>query len=151
MDKFNTLEKVRELFGSVGCIGNENCYFVTTKNYSKAKSGLVGGMEYPYTGLLINATERGLGVFYLNPVKQSDILFKIDISKLVVSLESFFFIPNENIKAIKVKKIMFNSKAKRIIIKTNDKKTHQLLANINESLIPYHNENFAKFASRYEK
>ena len=36
-------------------------------------------------------------------------------------------------------------------IKTNDKKTHQLFANLEESTIPYHKENFAKFASKYEK
>ena len=28
MESFNTLEKVKELFNSVGCEGNENCYFV---------------------------------------------------------------------------------------------------------------------------
>lgn len=152
MEKFNTLEKVKELFRNVGCEGNENCYFVTSKNYAKAKSGVVGGMEYPYSGLLINATEKGLGIFYLNPEKTSDIFFKVDISKLKITENSYFFIPNENIKEIKVKKFsIFNSKVKSITIKTNDKKTHQLLANLNESLIPYHNENFAKFADKYEK
>ena len=131
MESFNTLEKVKELFNSVGCEGNENCYFVALKDYKKAKSGVVGGMEYPYSGLLINATEKGLGIFYLN---------------------SYFFIPNENIKEIKVKKYsILTSKLKSITIKTNDKKTHQLFANLEESTIPYHKENFAKFASKYEK
>ena len=46
MESFNTLEKVKELFNSVGCEGNENCYFVALKDYKKAKSGFVGGMEY---------------------------------------------------------------------------------------------------------
>ena len=49
MESFNTLEKVKELFNSVGCEGNENCYFVALKDYKKAKSGVVGGMEYPYS------------------------------------------------------------------------------------------------------
>ena len=70
MESFNTLEKVKELFNSVGCEGNENCYFVALKDYKKAKSGFVGGMEYPYSGLLINATEKGLGIFYLNSEKE---------------------------------------------------------------------------------
>ena len=104
MESFNTLEKVKELFNSVGCEGNENCYFVALKDYKKAKSGVVGGMEYPYSGLLINATEKGLGIFYLNPEKASDIFFKIDVSKLRITENSYFFIPNENIKEIKVKK-----------------------------------------------
>ena len=152
MESFNTLEKVKELFNSVGCEGNENCYFVALKDYKKAKSGVVGGMEYPYSGLLINATEKGLGIFYLNPEKASDIFFKIDVSKLRITENSYFFIPNENIKEIKVKKYsILTSKLKSITIKTNDKKTHQLFANLEESTIPYHKENLAKFASKYEK
>ena len=118
MESFNTLEKVKELFNSVGCEGNENCYFVALKDYKKAKSGVVGGMEYPYSGLLINATEKGLGIFYLNPEKASDIFFKIDVSKLRITENSYFFIPNENIKEIKVKKYsILTSKLKSITIK----------------------------------
>lgn len=152
MEEFNTLEKVKELFRNVDCVGNENCYFITLKDNVRAKSGMVGGMEYPYSGLLINATERGLGIFYLNPEKISDILFKVNISKLKITDNSYFFIANENIKEIKVKNYnIFNSKVKSITIKTNDKKTHNLLANLNEELIPYHNENFAKFIEKYSK
>lgn len=46
--------------------------------------------------------------------------------------------------------MMFNNKVKSITIKTNDKKTHHLLANSNELAIPYHNENLAKFVEKYE-
>ncbi len=102
--------------------------------------------------LLKTNTEKGLGIFYLNPEKASDIFFKIDVSKLRITENSYFFIPNENIKEIKVKKYsILTSKLKSITIKTNDKKTHQLFANLEESTIPYHKENFAKFASKYEK
>lgn len=152
MEEFNTLEKVKELFNSVGCKGDENCYFVALKDNRKAKSGFVGGMEYPYSGLLINATEKGLGMFYLNPEKISDVFFKLDVSKLKITENSYFFIPNENIKEIKVKKYnIFSSKVKGVTIRTNDKKTHHLFANLNESTIPYQSENLDKFASKYEK
>ena len=80
------------------------------------------------------------------------IFFKIDVSKLRITENSYFFIPNENIKEKKKKKYsILTSKLKSITIKTNDKKTHQLFANLDESTIPYHKENFAKFASKYEK
>lgn len=152
MEEFNTLEKVKELFRSVNCEGSENCYFIAFKNSVKAKSGFKGGMEYPYNALLINATENGLGIFYLNPEKMSDFLFAANISKLKITENSYFFIPNENIREIKVKRFsIFNSKVKSLTIKTNDNKNHELLVNINESLIPYHNENFATFANKYEK
>ena len=42
---------------------NQLFKYVALKDYKKAKSGVVGGMEYPYSGLLINATEKGLGIF----------------------------------------------------------------------------------------
>ena len=70
MQEFDSLEKVKELFKSVGCEGKENCYFVTYKDFQKS-SGMVNGMEYPYYGLLINQTEDGLGVFFLNQEKFS--------------------------------------------------------------------------------
>ena len=152
MEKANTLEKVTKLFENVGCKGEQNCYFVTAKNFNKSKGGMVGGMEYPYTGLLINATEKGLGIFYLNPAKASDILFKIDLAKLIVKEDSYFFIPNEAIKEITVKKFsIFKSNVKSITIKTSDKKVHQLMANLDEPEIEYHNENLAKFIDMHEK
>lgn len=36
MEEFNTLEKVKELFNKVGCIGNENCYFIAYKDMQKS-------------------------------------------------------------------------------------------------------------------
>lgn len=48
--------------------------------------------------LLINAIEKGLGIFSPNPEKIFIILFKVDISKLKLTKNSYFFRPNENIK-----------------------------------------------------
>ncbi len=149
MEKFNTLEKVQKLFESLGCESKENCYFVTFKDNSRAKSGLVGGMEYPYDGVLINKTEKGFGILFLRYEKMP--LLKADISKMIIPENAYQFIPNEEISKVTVKKHSpLSSKVKSIVIKTVDRK-HCLVANVNEPLIPYHNENLAKFASQYEK
>ena len=106
-------------------------------------------MEYPYHALLINQTENGLGIFYLNPEKFS---FKVDLAKLKVSTDTYNFIKNEDIKSIEIKNwAIFNSKTKRITIKLNNKKIHRLYANINEKLIPYQTENLTKFIEKNSK
>ena len=48
MESFNTLEKVKELFNSVGCEGNENCYFVALKDYKKAVTFINNNLLYFY-------------------------------------------------------------------------------------------------------
>lgn len=146
MEEFNSLEKVKELFSKANCIGNENCYFVAYKDVAK-NSGMVKGMEYPYDALLINQTENGLGIYYLN---QKGIPFSYNLAKMHVDENTYFFIKNEEIKSIEIKKwALLNSKTKKVIIKLNNGKIHQLYANINEKLLPYQNENFAKFIEKY--
>ncbi len=148
MQEFDSLEKVKELFKSVGCEGKENCYFVTYKDFQKS-SGMVNGMEYPYYGLLINQTEDGLGVFFLNQEKFS---LQVLISNLKVVKDSYFFIKNDDIDKIEVKNFaIFNTKTKRITIKLKDRKVHRLYAYVSEKTIPYHEENFTKFLNKYAK
>lgn len=63
----------------------------------------------------------------------------------------YVFIKNEDIKDIIVKKYaLLNSTKKKIIIKTNSKRTYHLFANVNEPMLPYHNENFEKFFNQYK-
>ena len=149
MEKFDTLEKVKELFKNAGCEGTENCYFLALKDNARAKSGLVGGMEYPYWGLLINETENGLGMFYLNLDKFT---LKLKLEDLKIMPNSYFFIPNENIKKITVKNYsIFNTKTKSITIKTNDGKTHHLSVRLDQNVPPYQNDNLTKFIAKYSK
>lgn len=148
METFNTLDKVKELFKNVNCIGNENCYFAAYKDPAK-NLGMVKGMEYPYDALLINQTEDGFGIFYL---RQNGVSFTYSFSNMSVVDDSFFFIKNEDVKSISIKNWSFlNSKTKRVVIRLNNRKIHQLYANINEKLLPYHNENFSKFVEKYSK
>lgn len=146
MEAFHTLEEVKELFDSVNCTGSENSYFAVYKDASK-NGGMVKAMEYPYDALLIGLTESGFGIFYL---KQDGIPFKYDLAKMKVVDNSYFFVKNEEVKSISIKNWFFiNSKTKRVVIKLNNKKVHQLCANIDEAALPYHKEGLSRFMEKY--
>ena len=151
MEEFNTIEKVKELFESVGGLGNENLFFVTCQDKQKV-SGAFAGMEYPYDGLLINASEKGIGMFYLKGSALSGLITLSSPSKMTLDKQNYIFIPSENIGNIVVKNFaLLNSKTKRIEINTTDGKSHKLYAKLDENGFPYHKENFAKWISKYSK
>lgn len=148
MEEYDTLEKVKALFESVNCVGEENCYFVLMRDMSKA-TGMIGLMEYPYFALLINQTENGIGCFHL---VLPDLSLKIILKNLVVSRESFTFIKNEDIEKITVKNYaLLSKKTKSVTIKIKDQKTRYFCAKPADDTLPYHSENFSRFVARYSK
>ena len=150
MDEFNTIEKVEKIFESVNALGDNNAFFVACKDKEKS-NGMVSGMEYPYDGLLINDTEKGITMFYLKSSALSGLVTLAKPSKMSLDKENHVFIPVDNIKEIKIKKFaLLNSKTKRIEINTLDGKSYKLYANVEEKEFPYQKENFAKFIEKYE-
>ena len=151
MEEFNTLEKVEELFKSIDGLGNENMFIVTCQDKQKV-SGAVAGMEYPYDGLLINASEKGIAMFYLKAGALSGLITLANPAKMKLDKENYIFIPSDDIKEIKVKNFaLLNSKTKRIEINTTDGKSHKLYARVEEKDFPYHKDNFAAFIEKYGK
>ena len=149
MEDFNTIEKVRALFESVNGSGNENLFFVACQDKEKV-SGAVAGMEYPYDGLLIDASEKGLGMFYLKAGALSGLITLSSPSKMTLVKDSYSFIPADQIKSITVKKFaLLNSKIKRISIDTTDGKSHKLYARVEEKDFPYHKDGFGAFVEKY--
>ena len=72
------------------------------------------------------------------------------LEKLHLKDQEYIVINNEDIQSVTIKKYaLLNSAKKRITIKTSDKKTYDLYANVNEPLLPYHNEGFEKFMNQY--
>ena len=142
MEEFNTIEKAIELFKTVNGYKNNNNIFVAYKDMQKS-NGVVGGMEYPFEGLLINQTEDGIGMFYL---KQPGLVLTQNINKMILQKDKYIFISNDNIKNIVIKNYaILNSKVKRITIDTNDGKSYKLFAKLNEKTIPYQTINFTRF------
>ena len=151
MEEFNTIEKVEELFKSINALGSNNTFFVASQDKQKV-SGMVAGMEYPYDGLLINDSEKGITMFYLKAGALSGLITLSSPSKMTLDKENHIFIPKEDIKEIIIKKFaLLNSKTKRIEINTLDGKSHKLYANLEEKDFPYQKENFAKFIEKYSK
>ena len=151
MNEFNTIEKVEELFKSIDALGSDNTFFVACQDKQKV-SGMVAGMEYPYDGLLINDSEKGITMFYLKAGALSGLITLSSPSKMTLDKENHIFIPASDIKEIKIKKFaLLNSKTKRIEINTIDGKSHKLYANVEEKDFPYQKENFAKFIEKYSK
>ena len=147
MEEYNTLEKIQKLFGDLNLNGEENNYFIMYKDYTKA-SGMANGMEYPYDALLVNKTEKGLAMLLL--VTNGITLNFTKLEKLHLKNQEYIVINNEDIQSVTIKKYaLLNSSKKRITIKTSDKKTYYLYANVNEPLLPYHNEGFEKFMNQY--
>lgn len=161
MEEFNTIEKCLELFKSMKFVGKENVIFFAYKDTAKSTGpsgilggavgafagGMVNGMEYPYDGLLINKTEKGIGMFV---VKQPGVPLTYKLEKMKLNKDQFISYKEEDIEEIKVKKFaLLNNKKKSITIKTSDKKKYILYADVNESRLPYHNDNFAKFIEKY--
>lgn len=149
MEEFNTTEKVRNLFENVEGWGSENLFFVTCQDKQKV-SGMVAGMEYPYDGLLINASEKGIAMFYLKASALSGLITLATASKMTLDKQNYVFIPINNIKDIKIKNFaLLNSKIKRIEINALDGKSHKLYAKIEEKDFPYQKDNFTKFIEKY--
>ena len=151
MEEFNTFDKVQELFRSVDGLGENNMFILACQD-KQYVSGMVAGMEYPYDGLLINLTEKGIGMFYLKAGAMSGLITLSSPSKMTLEKDKYLFIQNDNLKEIKVKNFaLFNKKTKRIEINTLDGKSHKLYARVEEKDFPYHNEYFSKFLEKYGK
>ena len=149
MEEFNTIKKVKALFENKEGWGSENLFFVTCQDKQKV-SGMVAGMEYPYDGLLINANENGIAMFYLKASALSGLVTLANPSKMTLDKENYIFISEDNIKEIKIKNFaLLNSKTKRIEINTLDGKSHKLYAKLEEKDFPYQRENFANFIEKY--
>ena len=150
MEEFNTIEKVKELFKNINALESDNIFFVACQDKQKV-SGMAAGMEYPYDGLLISDSNKGITMFYLKAGALSGLITLSSPSKMTLDKDNHIFIPASDIKEIIIKKFaLLNSKTKRIEINTVDGKSHKLYANIEEKDFPYQKDNFAKFIEKYQ-
>lgn len=169
---FKTNEGVTEIFRSMGCLGNDNCFFVTYKDYAKntlpivVAGGLGGAVAAAaagaaqtanqkdlsqYEGLLINQNERGLGIIPLRSAHGMQ--WMVNVAKMTPIFEEAVFIPNEMIESIEVKNFNFlNKKVQKVYIRLKgvDNPIYQLVR-IKEKEIPYQEVNFVKFMEKYHK
>lgn len=170
MGDFKTLDGAMELFDQVKGLGNSNNIFMTLKNTTREsmKYGIAGGMAAGigvgilvtgkaetifgnnFDALLVNQTENGLGFIPMHSKKI--VLNTVKVQNLEPDLEEYAFIPNDAIKEIKVKNFsILNKKIQTVKIKVGDKNTLHLIARKQEKMLPYQEDNFAKFMDQYKK
>ena len=149
MEEFNTIEKAKELFRSVGDESEEKCiifaYYDTTKETMQA--GIVGG-AFAGAGAIGGVTNNGIGII---PLDNDGIMWSFSSAKLKPNLSSYFFISFEQIQSIIVKDLnIFNKSIKRIKIVLINNQNLCLLSKVNLKQMPYQTENLAKFVEQYQ-
>ena len=172
-EEYKEIIKREELFKSVDGLGENNCIFLCFIDTNREglkygalgalgavgggaiagvaafSSGIVDGMNRKSDGYLINWTENGLGII---PLDATGVMLTLTPAKLKADTSSYFFVSNEQIESIVVKKFnIFNSSTKKVIIALKNNQKLHLMARLNEKLIPYQNENLSKFADQYKK
>lgn len=170
MDDFKTLNGALNLFRSVNCIGNQNIILIAHKNSNSGTmtSMIVGGaigsiassMERTagagfkveigeYDALVLNFTEYGIGFI---PLKlQGKRLTKWTMDKMQPNMSNFVFVSNNSIEKITVKNNSIIDKSKRIILKIQGNVTFDLIAYMEEKLVPYQKDSMNSLVSMYSK
>lgn len=170
MEDFKTIDGAMELFKKVNGLGMQNNIFMAFKDTNREgmRYGMAGGMaaglgvgiiKYSnaeleilrsnFDAILINRTENGLGFL---PLHNKKMALTLKADNLEPSLEEYVFFQNDSIQQIKVKDFnILNKKVQTIKIKMDEKNTLHLMAKKQEKLIPYQEENFAKFMNDYKK
>lgn len=175
MIDFRTLDGALELFKQTDDFGTMNNVFITLRDTNRdgMKYGIAGGaaagmavalgtgifvikgnsdvlFNDNFDALLINQTEKGLGIIPMHNKKALSLSIKFE--NLEPALDEYVFIPFESISEIKVKDYSFlNKKTQKVKIKLNNKYTLHLLARKQEKEVPYQKENYARIMAQYGK
>lgn len=167
MKDYKVLAQAHAMFAENNCIGANNCIFVAAKDHQAQgmQAGLKGTMglagraiagnmasadalnSLAYDGLLINQTEKGLGII---PLRNQGMNLNGDLAKMYALEDNCFFIGLNDIEKITVKDFSFlNRKVKTVRILLQNGQKIQILAKVAEKEIPYQEENFARFMAKY--
>lgn len=148
MISVSDLQTIKELFKEKGC--GEGLILATYKQGAK-NSGLVGGMLYPYYGLMLNVTSTGIGVFYIENKDPSAAIMTMNFKKAMIDENSNFFIQKDEIVNLKVKNYNpLNKKIKLIQIRLNNGMVHYLQAVVNDKVATYNAESVENFFESYK-
>ena len=161
MEEFNTLEAVGNLFKQVNCEGQENNYFmgyIAVPTSSSMLGGAIGtlvagavvGMENDCDGFIVDLTENGLGMMPL--INGGLNGFTFTPKKMTANPVAYFFVPESEIKSISIKRYnLISMVTKKVIIELNNGRKINLVVNVREKLLPYHEAGFARFMAKYSK
>ncbi len=146
----NEFYNIKALFAEKGCAGANDIYICAYKNPQK-NQGMAEGMEYPYFGLMMDATDNGIGIFYIEN-KDPATLLVLSMKKAEILPDSFFFIPYSDMRMTVKNFNIFNKNTKRITLEQlSNGKVHYLQAMVGDKMAVYNLDMIPKFSARFEK
>lgn len=169
MEEFNSIESVTELFRRINCVGEENCFFISYVNNNMGDASMIGGILggaiggaigaaidsknnatiFNCKGFLVNQTEKGIALIALD---YNGISWSNPIKKMKAQVDSYMFIEQEDIEKVIIKNAnLISAVTKNVTIILKNTTRINLMVNKKEKYIPYHEENFARFMSKYKK
>ena len=158
MFEFATIEGAMACFSQVNYIGQNNCVFfattaVQTSPFGGFAGGFVSGMEQAqngraWAGYLINVNENGFGVL---PLDRTNHKLKVLIDDLSPRYDEFTYIPYQQLAEVKIKKVGLGNSVKHVIVKMANAPQYDWQVRCAEKLLPYQEENFARFLEFYGK
>ena len=156
MFEFETYEGAMNLFAQVNYIGQNNCIFYATTAVSTpalmfgVAGGIVSGMHDAannrnWAGYLLNVNEMGFGIIPLESTKT----FGIKFEDLALRFDEFVYIPYQQLINVTVKKYTIGSSVKRLIIEFANAPKFDLLVQVKQKKLPYHEGCFKAFCDFY--
>lgn len=118
--------------------------------------GAVGGAVYGasiaannrnWAGYLLNVNEMGFGILPLESTKG----LGIKPENLAPRFDQFFYIPYQQLASVTVKKYTIGSSIKRLIIEITNAPKFDLLVQVKENKMPYHQGCFKAFCDFYQR
>ena len=158
MFEFATYEGAMSYFGQLGFVGQNNCIFYATSAVSTtsfmfgAVGGLVSGAvkaanNRAWAAYLLNVNEMGFGVLPLESTKG----LGIKPENLAPRFDQFVYIPYQQLMSVTVKRYTIGSSIKRVIIEFANAPKFDLLVQVKENKMPYHEGCFKAFCDYYGK
>ena len=156
MFAFETYQGAINCFAQLNYVGQNNCIFYATNAVptSALMFGAVGGAVYGasiaannrnWAGYLLNVNEMGFGILPLESTKG----LGIKPENLAPRFDQFFYIPYQQLASVTVKKYTIGSSIKRLIIEIANAPKFDLLVQVKENKMPYHQGCFKAFCDFY--
>lgn len=179
IDGINNLSTVKDLFSSVKCVEDDNCFLVvlnrdyvssSVENNTFYKSNVVNvaveGVikefnnklndkqkilfsRNVYCGYLINVVSNGIGVI---PLKNSGQLIP-NIKDFITDIDNYVFINNDEIEKIESQKLplRFSTKKLAVYFKNLDNISTPWTLPTKHKLLPYQQENYDKLIKKISR
>lgn len=158
MFQFETYEGALSMFAQLNYVGQSNCIFYATTAVSNTAFmfGAVGALasgaaraanNRNWAAYLLNVNEMGFGILPFESTKA----MSVKAENLAPRYDEFVYIPYQQLTGVTVKKYSIGSSMKRVIIELANAPKFDLLVQVKQNRMPYHEGCFKAFCDFYGK